>query len=132
MWIGVDLVTISRAETFITKSPQVLSRFFHSHEIEYASHLEGNQKLSYFAACFAAKEAFYKAFCQFLVQEKNTQLVPSLWRVARHLKMHKHSLGLPLLDVNSVFFGYTDSFDIRLSYSHEKDHLVAIVLLIKK
>ena len=59
--LGVDLIEVSRIKKFIdSKSKQQLLRIFTQREIDYA--FLSHNKYQRFAARFAVKEAFYKAF----------------------------------------------------------------------
>lgn len=127
MWIGVDVLKIERASTFVDRDPQILKKLFHSEELLHAASLPRAQKISYFAAAFAAKEAFYKAYCQFLY-EQGVELFPSLWAVGRHIILKKHSSGLPFLSVDCFSNLIKEcSLTARVSYSHEEGLLVAVV-----
>ena len=59
--LGVDLIEVGRIKKFIdSKSKQQLLRVFTQTEIDYA--FSSQNKYQRFAARFAVKEAFYKAF----------------------------------------------------------------------
>lgn len=59
--LGIDLIEVSRIKKFIdSKSKQQLLRIFTQIEIDYA--FLSYNKYQRFAARFAVKEAFYKAF----------------------------------------------------------------------
>ena len=59
--LGIDLIEVSRIKKFIdSKSKQQLLRIFTQTEIDYA--FLSHNKYQRFAARFAVKEAFYKAF----------------------------------------------------------------------
>ena len=59
--LGIDLIEVSRIKKFIdSKTKQQLLRVFTQTEIDYA--FSSHNKYQRFAARFAVKEAFYKAF----------------------------------------------------------------------
>jgi len=67
--IGIDSTEISRFTKWAARPRQELLKIFSEHEIEYCL---ANPKKSTerFAARFAAREAFYKAFCQMVPGHK--------------------------------------------------------------
>lgn len=59
--LGIDLIEVSRIKVFIdSKTQEQLLRIFTQTEIDYA--FLSHNKYQRFAARFAVKEAFYKAF----------------------------------------------------------------------
>ena len=115
--LGVDLIEVCRIKQFIdSKTKQQLLRIFTQREIDYA--FASNNKYQRFAARFAAKEAFYKAFGSGNLKEielshDNNKPIIKLYGITKELWNIK---------------SYTC---ILVSVSHTKNYATATVLINK-
>src|SRR5437870_5037197 len=90
--IGIDSVEIDRLKKWYYYPQTKLERIFTKHELAYC--LENEIKSAErFAVRFAAKEAFFKAFSEFLKEL-------SFLAVARHVSIEKSNSGKPILTIN--------------------------------
>ncbi len=64
MAIGIDAVEVNRFNRWLTFNPSILKRVYSQEELDYCLR-NGAFGASRLAARFAAKEALYKALCQF-------------------------------------------------------------------
>jgi len=114
---GIDIVKVTRIKTLIAKQGKLfLRRVFTEKEIVYCE--KKVNKYQHYAARFAAKEAFLKAY-----PHKKTLLS------YKNIEIHK-KLVQPYIKINSK--NYKKSVQpksIALSISHEKEFAVAIVVL---
>lgn len=120
--VGVDIVQVSRFEKWKRWSDVQLKRVFSTEEISYA---KSNQLFcaQRFAVRFAAKEAFFKAFCQ-LYPEKKINLLQSMAAVS----VAKEMYGKPylLIDYTQLFI---DPLKSTVSLSHSNCCAIAVVQL---
>ena len=116
---GIDIVQVHRMEKWI-KTPSLLERFFH--EDELSVFLErGKGAARFFAARFAAKEAFVKA------------LGTGFAGIAlKDISVKNMDNGRPVMQVYGTALAamnQTRAACIHLSLSHEKDNAIAMVIL---
>ncbi|HON12779.1 MAG TPA: holo-ACP synthase [Treponema sp.] len=117
--IGIDVVHVHRLEHWI-KTPGLLERYFHPHELETARSRGHGMAVS-LAARFAAKEAFGKALGTGL---KNIVL-KDIMVVNRHN-------GQPEIQVFGTALAALQKFGanrIHLSLTHERDNAIAMIVL---
>ena len=107
--VGIDLVNLPRFKSKIAKRHLILDKIF--------SHSELKSKEEHLAGIFAAKEATIKAL----------GLLPGSWH---HIEVVYKKSGKPSLVLTGDFAKKVESFD--LSIAHEKDYLIAIVVVIFK
>lgn len=127
IFIGVDLVLVSRFNDWHKKPVMMLQRIFHDSEISYC--LENiNKSAERFAVRFAGKEAIFKAITQYDPKHK----IPFL-TLASSCFIKKDVSGLPLVVIDwqilSNYFSTSKkelSKQIFLSVSHEKEHAIVI------
>ena len=92
--IGIDSVEIDRFVSWSTFSKEKLLKIFSEHEIEYC--LENSIKSpERFAARFAVREAFFKAFCQMAPDNK----IPFL-TLCKMISVESAQKGAPQLFVD--------------------------------
>jgi len=127
MYLGIDLISITRFEDWQKKSIQSLSRIFHESEIVYC--LKNIDKSAErFAVCFASKEALFKAITQYDPFHK----IPFL-TVASVCYVQRHESGLPIMFVDwqqlRPYFSTQDLLvkTVSMSVSHEKEYAVVVV-----
>ncbi len=103
--IGVDIVKVDR---FSNVSTSFLKRVFHPLELKESESIKN--KANYFAKRFAAKEALYKAI--------NNDIAFKDIAVLNY-------------DTRAPYFktSLTNSYDIKLSLSDEKDYAIAFVMV---
>ncbi|MFA5074696.1 MAG: holo-ACP synthase [Candidatus Babeliales bacterium] len=140
--IGTDIIKVSRFEKWQNFSKDQLLRIFSEEELEDCKlkNSENNfcnqYNLESLAARFAAKEAFFKAFSSSLVKLNFTQNTFSFIFSCQHACVEKTLFGVPILKINWKKFENKierklPNFDIELSFSHEKDYVVAFVIISK-
>lgn len=133
--IGIDIVEVSRFEPWISYSKDKLSRVFSKHEIDYFMQVNNaDYKKQFLASRFAAKEAFYKALCDFL-NKLNFEIESlSFDKVRQHVEVIKNSYEIPSLNVNWIELNNilrmdVPRLDLSLSISHEKSFVVAAIII---
>jgi holo-[acyl-carrier protein] synthase len=122
--IGIDIVLVSRIDELIERyGERFLEKVFSRQEIE-----EGSKKMNgaqFFAARFAAREAFFKAL--------GTGWGRGL--SLRDVSVAHDELGRPFLNLSERAEGILGSMEIagsHLSMTHEEDSALAIVILEKR
>lgn len=108
--LGFDLASIGRIRQIIAKTPRILNRLFTENELAYSKQF--SDAAPHLAACFCAKEAYFKAL--------GTGLDTHRWKDVELL--HKPN-GEPYLH----FLGKPVSGQI--SISHTDDVAGAVVIL---
>lgn len=128
---GVDIVTINRFDTWLSFSPERLSRIFHPDELKEYFKKE-RSKAVFLASRFAVKEAFFKALTQSIDLFKTEELPPFL-TLAPLTHVTKTELGAPLLSSELLLWKKLVSQGViaHLSLSHEKTDAIAFVILEK-
>jgi holo-[acyl-carrier protein] synthase len=118
--MGTDLARIERFRKFLEPGNKVLERVFCTEEQQYS--LKMRDPTPHLAARFAAKEAFLKAL--------GTGLRDGLaWQ---QVCVIRDELGCPSLKLSGRAVELMSIFGARkahLSYSHDGDYAVAIVIL---
>lgn len=120
--IGIDICAISRMEkAIIRRGKRFVEHIFHSTEVDYA--MKYKNPYPYFAARFAAKEAFLKCF-KLGVFASDIAL--------NEIVVCKSDEGAPYIDIQNRQFKrkYSD-INIFLSISHDKDSALASVVIEK-
>ncbi len=124
--IGIDSVTISRFNAWDTYSDTKLLRIFHADEITYCkqSPLLAPQR---FAVRFAAREAFFKAYCSAFPHN----YIPFLTHCKTiYITRNKHNI--PEVSINWALLKLpANSFTILISLTHTETTATAIVYLQK-
>ena len=120
--IGCDIAKIARFQSWLEK-PEMIARFFNERELFPGQHASLGRRMEWYAARFAAIEAFAKAlgtgFSAFKLAdiyiEKNCDGQPFL-RVTGGAREKLESL-------------YGRDTQIHVSLSHEKEYAVALVII---
>lgn len=119
--IGVDIIENQRFESWI-KNPKKIERFFSQKEIFQCKMNKENTRNS-LAVRFAAKEAFAKAtglgFGKFILKE---------------LQILNKENGKPFISLSgkaAEIFKNLDPNKVHVSFSHEKNYSVAMVVIEK-
>lgn len=117
--IGCDIINIVRIKAVIDKfGDRFLNRIYTANEINYASTLNNNKKISYLAKRFAAKEAIAKALGTGISKEisfNDIEILNDLKRspvVKIRLKKYQH-------------------LKFMLSLADEKEFAIAYAIIIK-
>ncbi len=117
IYTGIDIVQNKRIENSILKTgKRFLDRVFTENEIKYCS----QKKTPYpcFAARFAAKEAFIKAFYQAFKKKLFLKNIEVYGKTGEPAEIFLH------IDKSNI-----KPFKSTLSISHEEDYSVAIVII---
>ena len=114
---GIDIVSVKRIrKILLEKKTLFFKRVFTASEIEYCE--QKIDKAPYYAARFAAKEAFIKAF-------------PIKEMVFAYSDIEVRKKGdLPFIFINSDDMQCMEKYQISLSISHEKDYAIANVIIV--
>jgi len=114
---GIDIVNVNRIKNIITeKKDAFLTRIFSEAEIAYCE--KKVNKYQHYAARFAAKEAFLKAFPQ-----KTTQIN------YKDIEVHKE-LEAPYIHITNEQLKQNAQFkSLSVSIAHEKEFAVASVVI---
>lgn len=119
--IGVDITKVSRFEKWC-QNPEIISRFFNKEEICFSK--EQDSLCQYYAARFAAKEAFSKALGTGI---KNFSL--------KDLYIKNNKDGKPELffsdSVKQILQNRCGECVVHVSLSHETDYAIAYVVIEK-
>ena len=112
--IGIDLIEVARVTKVCTTNKRFVERIFANSEIEYSLRNKVNPYL-HLAACWAAKEAFYKATnvrCSF-----------------RDVVVCHEDSGKPYFEFGDSVPEEALSWRVHLSISHIKEYATAIVVV---
>lgn len=113
--LGVDIIEIDRIEKVLSENPRFLERIFTSVEKSWAELYYTKRPAQHLAACWAAKEAFFKATN---IKFKFGQIQ------VNHLSNRK-----PFIEaVNDIEFSI-DWNKVELSISHNNDYAIAVVII---
>jgi holo-[acyl-carrier-protein] synthase len=132
---GIDLVCIDRLNRWQFFADQQLLRIFtHS---ELAAIRGGSMWSSQRAASyFGLKEAFYKALSCALVSTGRLERQIFFIQTCSLVVVQKNSWGIPELIVDwqgiSSIVGFDCSWAVHCSYTHEREYVVAYVILDQK
>ncbi len=123
--IGIDSIEISRFSNWHTFPHAQLRKIFSETEIAYClkSPSLAPQR---FAVRFAAKEAFFKAFCAAHPNDYRPFLT-----ICKSISVEKGNNNIPLLQVDWHFLGLRASLEPLLSLTHTKTIASAIIFLKK-
>ena len=131
MGIGIDAVEIKRFELWSTFSKKKLLKIFSEHEIDYCLEIPA-KSAERFAARFASREAFFKAFCQMAPDHK----IPFL-SLCKLITIQFNPKGAPKLNVDwpslctesKIKIDYIPQ--ICLSITHTEKQATSIVIVEK-
>jgi len=132
--IGTDIVEVKRFAVWKNYSETQLLRVFSKDELQDC--LTGDTlNLQKMASRFAAKEAFYKALSQALVNLGFTKNTFLFLFCCQHVKVAKTKWGVPVLKADWGVFETKvgeklPNIKTELSISHEESYAVAFVILI--
>lgn len=124
--IGIDSIEIARFAHWSTYSQKKLQRIFTPEEIEYCLQ-EPIKSAERFALRFAAKEAFYKAWCSWQKSSEEPFLT-----IGTKFSLFRHSDGRITAQVewhNLPIISSDQSLKILVSATHTQSIATAIVLL---
>lgn len=124
--IGTDIVDCTRFADMATDINHPLRAYFTPHEIRSCTQNPINAAQR-FAARFAAKEAFFKAFNQSL-PGRPLRLIS----VVPFIEVHNHPIsGVPFLEINWQALGLPayQAYAIHLSLSHIQSMAIAFVTI---
>jgi len=114
--IGVDLIEIERVAKVCRENPRFLERMFSEGEREWSFR---NRKHPYqhLAACFAAREAFFKA--------------TNLRFRARELEVCHYDSGMPYFRFHGALREKMErlGWEVHLTISHHRSHAVVVVVV---
>jgi len=133
IFIGIDMVHISRFEPWLNYKEEHLATLFSAAEIAQLHAKEG-QKAAFLASRFAVKEACYKALSSLCAHTQTIQPF-SLRTVARYIEIKKdprwHTPELYIhRDCFTAATGITLPATIAsVSLSHEREYAIAQVVL---
>ncbi len=125
--IGVDIIEIERFQQWHTYSRERLKKLFSDQEIAYC--LEDTQTSAQrFAARFAAKEAFFKAWSPL-----SPKSIPFL-TLCKNIEISSTDSGMPILIVNAEFAArnvYKEQLSYHISLSHSRSQALAYIVIEK-
>ena len=129
--IGVDIVEVARFAEWQSYSIDKLRNVFSEKEIIAAPKQKTGE---YYASRFAAKEAFFKAISNALIFLEKTDQSFSFQFARQHVEVVKVTWKVPQLAVNWQAFEKKIGQELlpiqtHLSFSHEKFHAIAMVIL---
>lgn len=127
--IGIDSVDIERCARWHMYQQKTLQRFFSSVEFEYCLSIP-SKSAERFAVRFAAKEAFYKAFCMM-----NPQSTISFLQCARHVSVMRGVNGSPYLIIDWQKLAQQNEagkYKVLFSCTHSKHVATAWVVIVIK
>lgn len=133
--IGCDLVDVNRFNAWMDYSYDQLARVFSDYEIKAALQITDlAMRAQYFASRFAAKESFYKALTNVLIQCGFTQSTISFAAARMHCSVEKDMWDVPKLAVNWALIEEKigkklPAVQVELSISHEKSMALAFVII---
>ncbi|MCL2481529.1 MAG: holo-ACP synthase [Spirochaetaceae bacterium] len=117
--MGIDIVRIDRMKKWIVR-PLLMERYFHEKEIENVKSKDAGAAM-YFAARFAAKEAFGKA------------LGTGLMGISlKEIQIENNINGKPVINLYGKAkdaFEKTGGTTIHVSLTHETDNALAVVII---
>lgn len=132
---GIDLVCIDRLNRWQSFSDQQLMRVFTPSELAVIR-ADSTWSSRYAASYFAAKEAFYKALSNALVATGRLKRPIFFSQICSLVAVKKNLWGIPELIVDwkdiSFLVGFDCSWSVHCSYTHEREYVVAYVMLAPK
>ncbi|MCD6118357.1 holo-ACP synthase [bacterium] len=112
--IGTDLIEVERVERVCRKNARFVERVFTKAEAEFSFRNKKNPYM-HLAACWAAKESFFKATnirCRF-----------------RDVEVTHESSGKPYFNFGPSLEGKIDNLRVHLTISHIKEYATATVVV---
>lgn len=135
--VGVDITQNSRFDGWVHYDAQQLRHIFSDQELNLCKYFDTQRKKEFFASRFAAKEAFFKALSAALVKlrvhAQTTQTFDFLF-ACKHIDISAGVFGVPQITVDWMPFNdrlgvKIPEFNVDLTFSHEKDYSVAVVII---
>ncbi len=131
--IGIDIAKLDRFTKFSDRSHEQLLDIYSHAELEDLKNYSESSINEFLASRFAAKEAFYKAISNTLISLGFTDVSFSFRFARKHVEVLKGEWDIPYLNVAWDEFEKKigkklPKIKAHLSFSHEKDHAVAIVI----
>lgn len=126
--IGIDTIDVQRFTHFYQYTHKNLGRIFSDEEISYclSNPLKSAER---FAARFAAKEAFLKAYCQLVPQHSVSLLAIAPLISIKKINQRPH-LSIEW-DRLSLLYEPQSLLRHTITLSHTKDNAIAVVVLYK-
>lgn len=121
--IGLDAVSIARFSRFYTYSFKQLSRIYTVNEYTYCTSNTA-KSAERFAARFAAKEAFYKAYCQ----APQVQQQPFI-TLAPQIEIIHGLAGRPQIALKESLALLHHHYTIHCSLTHSTHDAIAVIIL---
>lgn len=121
---GTDIIEIERIKRSIENQKtgkRFLERVYTKKEMQYCESKK-SQKYQHYAVRFAAKEATFKALSE-QIEDKYT----ITWK---DIEIIKDTQGKPKLNLANIDLKDMESID--LSLSHDKQHAIATVVVLRK
>ncbi|EPJ49316.1 MAG: holo-(acyl-carrier protein) synthase [Osedax symbiont Rs2] len=118
--IGTDLLQLERIDKALKRTPKLADRILTPAELQQFK--DSSQGGRFLAKRFAAKEAVVKALGTGIGNGVGWQ----------HIEISKDQLGKPLITLSGGALLRADSLGVKnsfLSYSDERDYIVAMVVL---
>lgn len=135
MSTGIDLVRVDRLNSWEHFHERQLLKIFNRFELA-AIKADNRWSSQRAAAYFALKEAFYKALSVALVKTGLLDHEVFFLQIAKFVSIEKNCWGIPEVIVNwsslSVLVGFSCKWDVMCSYAHEREYVVASILLSEK
>lgn len=122
---GIDMVAIERFKEWNTKPTDQLSRIFSTDEIAYCLEIP-TKSAERFAVRFAAKEAFYKAYCSW-----HTNATVPIITACKAVSVAKCVNNVPQLLVNWQALHVSFEPVCHVSLTHTAEMALALVILEK-
>ncbi len=138
--VGVDIVHVKRFERWCSFSELRLRKIFSQEELDGCRITSNDQKLyrsEGLAVRFAAKEAFFKAWCSSIVNESSLDAPPPFFTVCKLISVSVGRWGVPYLSVqwerltavSGVSLDMIANKHAALSLAHEREIAIATVYL---
>lgn len=126
--IGIDSVNIERFNQYHEHSQEMLLKIFSQAEIDYC--LSKPQPAVHFAARFATREAFFKAY-QGMLHYYQKDHPASLLTINKHIEVMHNGNGLPLVkaDWSLLLPSGINEPSIHLSITHTHEVATTIIVL---
>lgn len=126
--IGIDSVNIERFNQYHEHSSEMLEKIFSQKEIAYC--LAKPHPAAHFAARFATREAFFKAYQGMLHYYKKSHSA-NLLTINKNIEVIHNGNGLPLVKADWSLLLPTDVVvpQVHLSITHTDEVATAMVLL---
>ncbi len=129
--VGIDTIEIERFADWYDHPKEKLQKLFADQEITYC--LESKETSAQrFAARFAAKEAFFKAWQSYCLRHKLKTPEKTLLMLAKQVSVAHLANGCPLLEVDWPTLTDNASFEtpqVHVSLTHAKQTATALVII---